>query len=1296
MLQRVISWSLHNPLVVLILAAILAGYGVFSFVNVNVEAYPDPAPAIVEVIAQYTGASAEEVERQVTVPLEVTFAGMPHLAFCRTRSLFGLCHLRLQFEYGYTYEQARQEVINRIAQISQPLPPGVGPAISPASPTGEIYRYSLASPKDASGHDIYTLNDLKALQDWGLEREFRRVNRIVDVSSAGGTVKRYEIHPDPERLRRYGITLSQFQSTLNNANINSGGDVLMQGGNALNVRNIGLYGGGFDPMQSKTVLAGGDPASWLAILGGAAAEGIHELKPIIAAAHLRREDERRLKQIRNTVVTSLNNMPIRVEDLVEDGPLRYPEAIGMKGVVVGNQTRLGRVSLSRPQRDASGKILRDKDGKVLWNDEEEKVQCIVLLRKGEDSLPALKDVEKKVAELNDPATGIILPGVKIEPYYNRTELIGLTTETVHENLILGMTLVAMILLMFLGNVRVALIVAINIPLALLFAFGVLYARGKSANLLSIGAVDFGIIIDSTVIMAESVYRKLTSGEHSDWDVKERILHASSEIQRALLFSTAIMVCAFIPLFAMTGAEGQLFGPMADTYAFALGGGLTLAVVLTPVLCRLFLRNLPPTRDNFLVRVMKRRYLHNVERLLNYRWFFVAFMAGLIGITLWVLPHLGREFMPELEEGNLWVRGMYPRNSTLDVVADGSRAARAVMREYSEVEAIANQMGRPDDGTDPEGFYKSEFFVPLRPRSEWPASKRFQVTEDLFKDWHRAGIPQEVVDKLSSWTGREFVLEKMRATSDKEFGSHRFEAELARTLTPEEFKRWLNTFLKTAANTHDKKQQSWLVSQFSSDWTPRTKNELIAEMTAELRAATPGVDWNFSQNIRDNVMEAISGVKGDNSIKIFGPDLEELQRAAKVVAERLQSIPGIKDVGVMDVMGQPNLDIPWDSEKCKQWGVTVADLQNVIQTAVGGQAFSTMIEGEKRFDISLRWPKPLRDNVRAIMDIPVDVINNQVAAQTQPQLPSTRQTNQATGLTTNGSAAAGFAITGSQTNATNNYMGTTPRRRLGDLVTPFDAEGIPSPEGSFIRSGASMIFREQGRRMIAVKFGVRGRDLAGAVAEAREALEPLIPPSYKTVWSGEFEQMQAAEVRMMFIIPLSLVLIFVLLYTAFNSLLDAVVVLSNVVALSIGGVWALYLTDTNFSTSAAVGFVSLFGVAIMDGLLLISYFNALRAQGMDLKEAIMHGAEKRVRPVVMTALTAILGLLPAALAVRPAWDETGSFRWIEPIGVQTQRPLAIVVVGGMITTLALTRYLMPVLYSFYGHREPPAGSGDMAH
>jgi len=1192
MLQRLVSWSLHNPLIVVLLTVALAGFGGYAFVNVNVEAYPDPAPAIIEVIAQYPGASAEECERQVTVPLEVTLAGMPGLKTTRTRSLYGLSHLRCQFEYGIDYAKARQEVINRL-QFTQALPAGVVPVLSPTSPTGEIYRYTLSSPRDEDGRDVYTLGDLKALQDWSLERDFRRVPRIIDVTSAGGLVKRYEIQPDPDRLRRYGITLAQFQAALANANTNSGGDVLVQGGNALNVRNIGLYGGGLDPMQSNAVLGAKTPAA--------------------AAAHLRSEEERRLRAIRGTVVTTINNVAIRVEDLVDGGPLRYAEEIGQLGVIVGNQGRLGRVSLSTPKRDAKGHELRDANGNRLWNDEEEKVQCIVLLRKGEDSLPALTAMKAKVEELNGPSGGRLLPGVKIEPYYDRTELIGLTTETVRENLVVGMALVTMILLMFLGNVRVALIVAVNIPLALLFAFAVLFARGKSANLLSIGAVDFGIIIDSTIIMAESIYRKLTSSEHRDESVPDRILQSSGEIQRALLFSTAIMVCAFAPLFAMRGAEGQLFGPMADTYAFALGGGLLLAAVLTPLLCRFFLRNTKETPDNYLVRSMKRGYLRNLDRCLRYRWLFLALIGALVGVTVWQLPHLGREFMPELEEGNLWVRGMYPRNASLDVVADGSRAARAVMRKYPEVELIANQMGRPDDGTDPEGFYKSEFFVPLRPRSEWPAVK---------------------------------------------------------------------------------KQEGW--GTVFTNARPRSKAELVAEMTADLRAVTPGVDWNFSQNIRDNVMESISGVKGDNSVKIYGPDLEELDRLAKIVAERLKGVEGMKDVGILEVMGQSNLEVPWDSEKCRKWGVTVADLQNTVQTAVGGQAFSTMIEGEKRFDITLRFSKRLRDSVRGILDVPVDIVNNQVSSGYQASVGSTRSTGGGVGLATSGTANPGPSIFGSANNATGNYLGATPRVRLGDLVTPINAEGQPSPSASFVRPGASMIFREQGTRMIAVKFSVRGRDLAGTVAEGRKVTADLIPAGYRTDWSGEFEQMKDSEARLMLIIPVALLLIFGLLYMAFNSLLDAVVVLSNVVALTVGGIWALMLTGTNFSTSAAVGFVSLFGVAIMDGLLMISYFNQLRAHGVPLAEAIRVGAEKRIRPVVMTGLTAILGLLPAALALRPAWDETGSFRWIEPIGVQTQRPLGIVVVGGMAVSLLLTRYLMPVLYSFYGHREPPAGAGDMAH
>ncbi len=1170
MLGKVIAWALDNALIVILLALVLVGGGIYCFIKVNVEAYPDPAPAIIEVVAQFPGASAEEVERQVTIPLEVTLAGIPGLKYTRTKSLFGLSHLRNQFEYGADYDKARQEIINRL-QFTQALPPGVTPQLSPETPTGEIFRYTLRSPKDASGKDVYTLSDLKALQDWVLEREFRRVPRIIDVSSSGGTIKRYEIHPDPDRLRRYGVTLQQLQNALSNSNANVGGDYVIQGHIALNVRSVGLLGGGEDPV--------------LKVLG--------MKDPIAAAAKLRDEELRRIQQIRQLEVTSVNNVPIRIEHLVEGGPVSTGEQLGVRGVVVGKQTRLGQVGLSKRADESSGVVIHrvvDGSGQLKWRDEDDKVQCIVLLRKGEDSLPALHDVEKRVAELNDPESGKMLPGVKIEPYYDRTELIHITTDTVQENLIVGMALVSIILLMFLSNVRSALIVAINIPLALLFAFALLFLRGKSANLLSIGAVDFGIIVDSSVIMVENIYRHLNAGENAQLPLKQRILIACHEIEKPLFFSTVIMVCAFLPLFTMQGPEGQIFGPMADTYAFALGGALLLAVVLTPVLCSLALRNLKPTQDNFFVRYLRNGYLHQLDRVLRHRWLSLAFFLAIIAVTLgFAVPRLGREFMPELDEGNLWIRGTFPLNASLERVVEDASQARSVIRSYPEVESVVMQIGRPDDGTDPTGFYNAEIFVPMLPPKEWP-----KLAEE--KGWRR------------------FIWGAKRA---------------------------------------------------------RSKEEIIEAMNAELSNKIVGVDWNFSQYIRDNVMEALSGVKGDNSIKIFGPNLEKLEELAAKVRTKLRGIQGIENVGIFNIKGQSNLEFSVDPEKCARWGVSVADVNNVVQTAIGGKAFSTMIEGEKLFDIAVRWPAWRRSSESSILDIPVDISNNQVVP-----------------LSGNGPAPSALgtstpppAVTGSQTN-TANPLSNTPRLRLRDLVSPLGDEGRPNPDGPFIRSGASTIYREQGNRLIAIKFSVRSRDLGGAVADAKEATASLFEVPYRAEWSGEFQEMEEAEARLMLIVPASLVLILTLLYLAFHSLIDAFLVLANVLALSIGGVWALWLTSTSFSISAAVGFISIFGVAVMDGLLLVSYFNAMRAAGLPLREAIMEGAGKRVRPVMMTALTAIFGLLPAALSTR--------------IGAQTQRPLAIVVVGGMITTLFLTRYLMPLLYSFYGHREPPKGAGSLAH
>jgi cobalt-zinc-cadmium resistance protein CzcA len=655
-----------------------------------------------------------------------------------------------------------------------------------------------------------------------------------------------------------------------------------------------------------------------------------------------------------------------------------------------------------------------------------------------------------------------------------------------------------------------------------------------------------------------------------------------------------MVCAFLPLFTMSGAEGELFGPMAQTYAFALAGALLMALTLAPVLCLLFLKHITATPDNIMVRVLKNGYLRNLERCLRHRWITLLLMGVLLALTVAVpLMHMGREFMPELDEGNLWIRAIFPVHVSLDSTVEPVSRIRQIMGspEFPEVSKVIVQAGRPDDGTDPGGFNNIEFFVPLRPEREWP-----------------------------------------------------------------------------------------VVTRPNGERKRRTRQEIVADMGFLLAQHLPGIEWSFSQYIRDNVMEAISGVKGDNSVKIYGPDLVELERLAEKTKEEISQIPGITDVGIYHIMGQTNLEFVVDKDKCKYWGVQVADVDNVINTAVHGAAQTQMVEGEKTFDITLRWPQQRREDQEALLEIPVDIVNNQLTSTSSPSAGQTRWSGTQTGPATIGTSRPFPAtIGGANIAASRSYL---PRLSLRQLVSPVGDNGRANPGGSFVRPGGSIITREQGKRFIAVKFSVRDRDLAGAVDAVREKIADTYPPGYRFLMGGEFEQMQSAEGRLLWIIPASLVLIFVLLYLAFRSLLDVLIILSNVLFSTIGGVWSLYLMDINFSTSAAVGFVSLFGVAIMDGLLLVSYFNDLRARGLPLRDAIMQGAALRVRPVMITAWTAILGLLPAAFSTE--------------IGAQTQRPLAIVVVGGMLTTLFLTRYLMPVLYSFYGHREPPAGVAHLAH
>ncbi len=1090
MTSKLIQWAVENPLIVLLLTIALGAAGVYAFDHVNVEAYPDPAPAIVEVIAQYPGRSAEEMERLITVPLEVALSGMPGLKYMRSKSLFGLSYINTQFEYGFPYLAARQEVINRMAIAT--LPVDVTPQISPRSPIGEILRYTLTGPKDIQGKSVYSLNDLRSVQSWTLEREFRRIPGIADVTSTGGTVKRYEIQPDPDRVKRFGITLDQLQMGIAESNSNVSGDYLIQGDEAAVVRGLGLIGRGRDPLQRVLIMR----------------------SPQEAVRYLRSEEQSRLLQIRQIVLKTTNNLPIRVDDVVEGGSLKPGEEVSNQGVVVSNITRLGKVGLSRLLRDARGEVLFDEKGNRRWTDEDEAIEGLVLLRKGAESLPALNLVKAKIKEMNT-VPGRLPPGMKIEIYYDRTDLIQTTTNTVEENLLVGIGLVTAILLMFLSNVRSAIIIAINLPLALLFAFSVLFVRGESANLLSIGAVDFGIVVDSTVIIVENIYRLLSSGKYADLPLPQRIIRAAGEIQRALFFSTIIMVCAMLPLFTMRGPEGQLFRPMAETYAFAIAGALLLALTISPVLCLVLFKNLRPSSDNLLVRILKRGYLRNLEFCLDHRWAVVGVFGLFIVGTLAAIPNLGREFMPPLEEGHLWIRAIFPVSVSLPEVSEQSRLARAIMRKYPQVESVVNSMGRPDSGTDPIGFYSSEFFVPLEPQEQWQAT-----------------IPN---------TG------------------------------------WRRLF---------------------ADNRPPTKSELIQRMSAELTAAFPGVNWNFSQVIRDNVLEVLSGVQGENSVKILGPDLDELEKLGQRAVTAMARVPGIKDVGYYRIKGQTNLELPIDRYKCALWNVSVADVHNVIQTAIGGKTVSQMIEGEKSFDITIRWPERLRRDQSKILEIPVDVTGNLVTNSTQSATNSTPLSGGTAGLSSTGFSNSLPSLTGSTRGLAPLELTTTPRELLGDLVTPqgSDPDGPLVSGGTFVRNGTSMISREQGTRMVAVKFGVRDRDLAGAVNEAKGQLSKLIPVGYRAEWSGEFQQMEEGEGRLMLIVPLSLVLIFMLLYVAFRSVLDAIVVLFNVVELSLGGIWALFLTDTNFSISAAVGFTSIFGVAIMDGLLLISSFNQLRADG----------------------------------------------------------------------------------------------------
>jgi cobalt-zinc-cadmium resistance protein CzcA len=1018
MIPRLVEFALAQRLLVCTLGIVLLFGGLYAFHLLDVVAYPDPSPPMVEVITQYPGISAEEIERQITIPAEVMLNGMPGLRDIRSLSIFGLSDIKVYFDYRTNYVVDRQEVLNRLRMVD--FPEGVSPELSPWWALAEIYRYELAG-------DGYSLTDLKTIQDWDLRREFKRVPGVIDVTAFGGTTKEYHVEVDPGALFSYGVSLLQVEDALARSNVNVGGNYLTVGSQSLNVRGLGLI--------------------------------------------------ENLGDIENVMVTEKNGTPVFIRNLGK--------------VSIGHRVRLGKVGI---------------------DDRDDVVEGVVLLQRGYAAKEVLEEVHRKVEELN----GWKLPqGVRIKTLYDRTVLINTTIETVVDILISGILLVFVILYVFLGHFRAAVIVALTVPMALLFTFSMMVLLGESANLISLGAIDFGIIVDSTLIMVEGIFSHLTTRKAPGLTVPMHILRVAREIGRPIFFATTIIVVAFIPLFTMTGVPGRIFAPMSVTYGFALVGALIMAFTLAPVLATFLLTGPIEERETRVVQWLRRAYVASLRWALDHEPVVLVLAAGLVVAMIAVIPFLGGEFMPALEEGNLWVRATMPVDIAFEEADRLTREIRGFFRQSPEVLHVISQLGRPDDGTDPTSFFNAEFLVTLKPKREW-----------------RPEI--------------------------------------------------------------------------------KTKHQLIEELERRL-AAIPGVTFNFSQVIQDNVQEAMSGVKGENSIKLFGPDLQVLEQKAAEIESVLRQVPGIKDLGILHVLGQPNLVIRVDREACARYGLLVGDVNAVIRAAIGGQAVTQVYEGERRFDLVVRFLPEYRRDEETIGNIQVNTPD-------------------------------GARI---------------PLKQLATIST---------------QTGAFIIYRENNERYIPIKFSVRGRDLESTVREAQERLARLVtlPERYRMEWHGEYDQLQEEKARLARIVPLSLLLVLFLVYLAVQSLRDAVLVLATVPFALIGGVLSLALTGTKFSISAAVGFISLFGVAVQGGLILVVRIQDLIREGSALREAILASAEARMRPVLMTTLAAAIGLLPAATA-------TG-------IGAQSQQPLARVVVGGMLTSAALILLVLPVLYQFVHRRD----------
>ena len=1045
-MNALIAFALRQRMLVGALLLLTIGAGAVSFALLNIEAYPDPVPPLVDIVTQSSGQSAEEIERYITIPIEVQMAGVPHVQAIRSNSLFGLSDVKVQFTYDFTYEQAEQWVINRLAQLPA-LPNGAQATISPTSPVGEIFRYQVTGPAG------YSVTDLKTLQDWVLERRIKAIPGVIDVTGWGGKTKTYEVAIDQRRLVGYGIGLPQVLQALANANINVGGQTINIGAQSAVVRGVGL---------------------------------IHSID-----------------DVRRTPIATNGGVAIYVGDVAE--------------VSIGHHPRLGIAGL-------------DGDDDI--------VEGVVLMRRGAESSPTIDRVKHEVALLN--ASGVLPPGVRIERIYDRSDLIRVTTSTVLHNMVAGVLLIFLLQWAFLGNLRTAVIVAMTIPFALAFAISLMVLRGESANLLSVGAIDFGLVVDATVIMMENIFRHLAeSAMHrrqgpsalhtmrtpSDFSGKfATIANAAAEVGQPIFFAAAIIIAGFVPLFTLSGIEGHIFGPMAKTYGYAIAGGLLATFTVTPALAAIFLRRDVEERETWLVRKIRSVYEPVMEFALANR-VLTAGLAILIACAALISARtLGLEFLPKLEEGNLWIRATLPTSISLEEGNGYVNQMRRTIASYPEVEKVVSQHGRPDDGTDATGFFNAEFFVPLKPAEQWPAN-----------------------------------VDKQRLTDD---------------------------------------------------------------MTARLAADFPGVDFNFSQYIQDNVEEAASGVKGENSVKIYGNDLETLEQTANRIARVLGSVPGVTDLAVLRSLGQPTVRIDIDRGRSARFGLMPGDVNAVVQAAIGGQAVGDLYEegSDRHFPIVLRLKQPYRQSLAAIRAIPVGAPNPTGPARPVPIA-------------------------------------------LGDLASVR------------LVSGPSFIYREQQQRYVPIKFSVRGRDLGSTVLEAQRRVESEVPlpGGYRLEWVGEFGNLQEALGRLAFAVPLAFVLIGLLLYLNFGQLRDVLLAASVIPMALVGGIFALFLTGTAFSVSAAIGFVALFGIAAMDGILVLSYYNLSLGAGLDRVSAMLHTCRTQLRPVTMTCIVACVGLMPAAFS-------TG-------IGSQVQRPLALVVVGGMLLAPLLILLVLPVLILRFSTREP---------